>query len=1001
MKRRVKFGATIVLSATVAALVACNGIPGSESGDLAPSRPVSQVSGFVVDDAISDALINVYAFDNGVKGELLASTTTAADGSYSLAIDAVTPRPVLFEARGGSYVELATGEKVSLKEDEVLKAVAIQHPGQPLSIMVTPLTHLVTALVEYQLASGMSVDTAIATATAEIDELFGFDVAATYPHSIAEQGADADLSAERLYAFFLSALSSWTKRVSEQNGLPPHSTYNSIELSQVLYNEVASDGLLDGKGKASGSNNSTQLALGVVGLNPNAYRISLAQHMLAMAASSANNSGIGVDTLLPLAYRFVNSRNRIFAGAAPELVGDRVEVSANENLGNYRRGVFEYAVTLGSPELISSVSFHVDDFELPLAVVPGEMKVPIDTRQFPDGEHTITMVAKDWLGNQVASVSSSFQFDNTDPFINVSSSLYTNKQNYVLSGTLGDNGSGIQLFEIQGQPVNINPDNTWSFDLPLAPGNNSVSIRLLDWADNGFDQEVNIVLDQTAPVVDTSAGHGPARFSDTGGQIISAAMTDENVDKPLYLETDKLDLDGIAITRSALETNLIPYFAFKVNDPITSGVSTEAGSLNVSMRYEKNGVAISDWRSLTLVAAEYLVPLTSETLASGWDQTVPEDEHVVRVRVTDRAGNVGEKVLSFKADIVVSDFPVTDIQDLNAALFNNTSFSQRSTLNNKTFSAIGYSFTNITGKAIYVQPSDGGGHVAEQVIEKLVREHKVRLKTSTDWQIGVSQNAVNFCDGDFNEIFWKNTVNPAVVYNYSAGQWQPMSRPEPVLGAIQDVFSDTPVPPEPDAWSDVADFDADFASFALTVSQGIVIFSYDYLLSLGDVLPEPALIMNWQLDKDGVNLRACESTRNFSQRQSYSYVSEPDYPRNTLSSFTEQESFNVADFSVINKTTSSEVIPVNGWYRIPAGHTVTINKRVQTPALTINDDQSVSDPQTVTTYDPLLYDKAITWSVNRELTIRAIHDSGAENIFLMTPKEINAGEGAVVYSISR
>ena len=179
------------------------------------------------------------------------------------------------------------------------------------------------------------------------------------------------------------------------------------------------------------------------------------------------------------------------------------------------------------------------------------------------------------------------------------------------------------------------------------------------------------------------------------------------------------------------------------------------------------------------------------------------------------------------------------------------------------------------------------------------------------------------------------------------------------------------------------------------------IFSYDYLLSLGDVLPEPALIMNWQLDKDGVNLRACESTRNFSQRQSYSYVSEPDYPRNTLSSFTEQESFNVADFSVINKTTSSEVIPVNGWYRIPAGHTVTINKRVQTPALTINDDQSVSDPQTVTTYDPLLYDKTITWSVNRELTIRAIHDSGAENIFLMTPKEINAGEGAVVYSISR
>jgi len=1002
-----RFSTALLLALSLSGLVACNGIPGAESGDVAPQRPSSTISGFVVDDAISGALFNVYAFDNGVQGELLASTITGPDGAYEIEIDSLEQRPLLIEVRGGSYIELATGQQINLKDDQVLRAVVIYQPGQAVSLMVTPLTHLVTALVEYQTSTGKGVEQAIAGAKTEINSLFGFDVASVYPRSIADQGLDSDLSDEHLYGFFLSALSSWTKRISELNNLAPHEVYNSIYLSQILYNEIASDGLLDGKAISRGSGNETALALGEVVLGPDRYRIAFAQHMLAMAAGPANATSVTVEQLRPFAFQFVNSDHRLFDGVLTNLLGDQVQVTAEENLGNSLNGVFDYVVSLSPPGIISSVSFTIDGQPLPASLVPGDIRLPVDTRQYPDGEHVIAMVAKDWLGSDVANHSAVFTFDNT-AYVNITSGLYINNQRYILSGEVSDNAAGIDEFKIQGQDVPINADNTWSHELQVETGNNTVSILLRDALGNEFAEDVVITPDQAAPIIDSSFGHGMARFSNGDGSFEAAVLEDENSNKPVFIETNKVDLDGVAIIRASLAAAKIPYFSFQTHDPIVDGISTAQDALAVKVRYEKNGEVISDWRTLSAVGDEFLVPLASETLHSSWHQAAPDDEHIVRVNVLDKAGNVGEKLFVFKADFIVPELNVGQVNELSRELFTNTSFANRGTLHDLEFAAAAYSFTNTSDEAIYVQPTDAGGHEAERKYQQLVREHKARLITTPMWHVGVFDYVSDMCAATFDTRFHYEVNH---IYQFNGTDWQQVVTPSATTGESLYVFSDTP--PVDSEMVDVdlaALFDEFFVHGQSTfddvgVSSTSTSYDYDYRLNITGPL-KPVYVANWQRSIDYVDpniddeVVSCDLEPHFKQFERYSFESEPGYPKNTSSDLDEQKSIAVS-FSVMNTTTNAEIIPISGWYRIPAGHSVRLTKQVHTPAFTVDDDVEVANQGTPATYTPLLYDQSITWLVNKQITINAVHDAGLDNVFAMTVKQSSAGSDAIEYFIGR
>lgn len=132
-------------------LLACS--PG-DPGTLPPERPFGTISGQAVAGAIASAQVTAYGFDSGARGTRLGDTQTDDSGAYAIDIQAPS-QIILVEVRGGSYVEEASGSPVSLAEGQVLRAIGRYRSGQPLTLMVTPLTHMAVALSEYKIDSGM------------------------------------------------------------------------------------------------------------------------------------------------------------------------------------------------------------------------------------------------------------------------------------------------------------------------------------------------------------------------------------------------------------------------------------------------------------------------------------------------------------------------------------------------------------------------------------------------------------------------------------------------------------------------------------------------------------------------------------------------------------------------------------------------------------------------------------------------------------------------------
>ena len=182
----------------------------------------------------------------------------------------------------------------------------------------------------------------------------------------------------------------------------------------------------------------------------------------------------------------------------------------------------------------------------------------------------------------------------------------------------------------------------------------------------------------------------------------------------------------------------------------------------------------------------------------------------------------------------------------------------------------------------------------------------------------------------------------------------------------------------------------------------ILTYGYDYILNQ-TISPPAGYMFAWVYqDLDAGTTTVCPPKRFFHQREVYSYESVSGYPAPVLSTVTLSNTpdFSTISYAVMDNDTGLEIDPINGWYQIPVGHSITIQKWVATPNLTLHNDD-ISNVSNFPSYSPNLYDKTITWSVARNLSMSLVHDSGEGNIPLMPVRNITVGEGAMNYLISR
>ncbi len=982
-------------------LVACSG----GSGDLPPVRPTGTVSGNAVDAEIQNGQITVYALGRNGKGERLGGGVTDAQGFYSIELRAAS-QPVLIEVSGGHYLEEASGVSVNVDDNQVLRAVARYESGQALSVMVTPLTHLAAGLAEFQIAQGMDPAAAVDSALNSMNQLFGLTVTSVLPRNITDpNGATTQLSAPYNYGFFLAALSGLTQWASQQNNVAVHTAYTSLALSQIMYNDIRSDGLLDGRGLNKAGDAMMDLALGTVNLNQNVYRIAVAQHLLAISAGPQNKTGLTRNDLRAAARALATSAHPVFGDNVPSATSAFAPVIVPKLApGSAFNGVYNFEVIIGSVLGAETVSFDVNGVTIGDAVDPTHPAIMINTRSYADGEYTLGVKATDFLGY---SNYQQFTYRFNNIFVNVTSPTITNQAPLTLSGNYSENGLGLKTLTVQDQPVTLKADKTWSAQVDLLPGHNHIPIVIETLQGIREQSEVIVEYDTGAPLIDTSAGHGLACFSKGDGSCNAQLLADLNENAALLILTDHTELAGMAITRATLGGNNIPYFAFAASDPLRDGVGTPVTDLRVRLQYEKNANVITPWRALTSVDGQYLIPLATETLDPAWLRSLPGDLHTLRIEVTDLAGNIKQARLTFKVDFVVAPFTLGTVTDVGQ--FSSVAFADRASLYSKTHPVVEYSFKNTTGKAFHISPDDNSVHTVDNLIDQLVRQNQARLKTTTEWRAGFIENVtrLNQCPsmpkiGDVNK--WTAVTE---LQNYvGLTTTNPVSVPAPTLSPARSFAEETPSAPLPSDWTQLADFDTAYGRRLESILPGKSLsYDYDYIAD-SDSLFYPAAVRNWTYVDNTVTpsvTRTCPDVNFLQQRQVFSYQSEPGYPKNVGSTLHEgaDKSFTTSGFTVFDVTANTPVIALSGWYLIPAGHEVVVRKQVTLPALTVHDDTDVANPTSFTSYTARAYDRTLTWTIQRPLKLTVQHDGGPGNLFLMSTREVQMGEGAKSYQLSR
>lgn len=226
----------LVLSVMVLSACGGSGSGGSSGSASSINKPAPKsVSGTAVKGIIANGLVEAYAVSLGVKGDLLASTSTDSLGNYSISIPGEYLGPVLIEisakennatlmtcdAAGGcgaftgvsekdlnNNSRIDFGEQYPLNSDFTLRAlVPYRNLSQVANVDVTLLTHLAVAYAESfpQGFDNLSAELAI-TQIADLFSLTESPFALNAPDlTNAEEFANAGQS-EKLYALISSSL---------------------------------------------------------------------------------------------------------------------------------------------------------------------------------------------------------------------------------------------------------------------------------------------------------------------------------------------------------------------------------------------------------------------------------------------------------------------------------------------------------------------------------------------------------------------------------------------------------------------------------------------------------------------------------------------------------------------------------------------------------------------------------------------------------------------------
>lgn len=145
-----------------------------------------------------------------------------------------------------------------------------------------------------------------------------------------------------------------------------------------------------------------------------------------------------------------------------------------------------------------------------------------------DGAHTVVATASDYDGNAAAQKSVTFTVDTIPPTLSISApaeGFITNKSTLTVKGTTDDETSKPVAITVNGVPIPVTLSGTFSKDVTLKEGSNTITIVAKDKAGKTTTVTRTVKLD-TAPPVIKSATITPNPVDCGKTFVISVEVTD-------------------------------------------------------------------------------------------------------------------------------------------------------------------------------------------------------------------------------------------------------------------------------------------------------------------------------------------------------------------------------------------------------------------------------------------------------------------------------------------
>ena len=482
---------------------------GGKGIELPEPRPSGVILGKVLGGLYSGGNISVYTLDEVGLRKFIASADIQENGEFNLEFVSPT-QPVLVEVRGGRYLDPGSNEMLTVEPDFIMSKALMFNSGENHDIAITPATHLLAGLTLYlKENSAEPVDEAFIKAVeVKIDELYLLD--SNNPDITLSQQENTNefvISGEEKHGLLILSLAqiAYEERLKKDDALK--GLFNLSSLNSLIYEDIRSDGVLDGKSLYENGSGVKTLAYGDQIIDFNFYRLRIAlamQKVLAKTSFTELNPKTAQEEHI-LAVAQVEST--LFEGANNDALHKIIpEISLESTVAEIKKDELNFDFKVENTLPLNIVKIEVDDLEFNYIIddiynsMTNLYNIRLSTTSFKDGPHDLNIVVVDAFEN-VGKMNIPVTFDNNPPKLLIDSASLTNDSNFLLKGSHSDEFADVKKITINEQDATLLDNNRWQKAFSLVTGKNEFLIRIEDTLGNSAEYNTEVFFDATAPDV--------------------------------------------------------------------------------------------------------------------------------------------------------------------------------------------------------------------------------------------------------------------------------------------------------------------------------------------------------------------------------------------------------------------------------------------------------------------------------------------------------------------